>query len=96
MQAIPEPMVTTKANCSGPGGSVERLSDAGGDVAQGSSLPESVTTRASTDPDEWKIAYVTEIYKKSGREIGGNYRPISFDISCMQNDEKDNPRRAPR
>ena len=29
-------------------------------------------------PDEWKIANVTGIYKKGGREIGGNYRPISL------------------
>ena len=28
-------------------------------------------------PDEWKIANVTGIYKKGGREIGGHYRPIS-------------------
>ena len=28
-------------------------------------------------PDEWKIANVTGIYNKGGREIGGNYRPIS-------------------
>ena len=29
-------------------------------------------------PDEWKIANVTGIYKKGGREISGNYRPISL------------------
>ena len=29
-------------------------------------------------PDEWKIANVTGIYKKCGREIGGNYRLISL------------------
>ena len=29
-------------------------------------------------PDEWKNANVTGIYKKCGREIGGNYRPISL------------------
>ena len=29
-------------------------------------------------PDEWKIANVTGIYKKGGREIGGNYRTISL------------------
>ena len=29
-------------------------------------------------PDEWKIANVTGIYKKGGRDIGGNYQPISL------------------
>ena len=29
-------------------------------------------------PDEGKIANMTGIYKKGGREIGGNYRPISL------------------
>ena len=57
LQAIPEPIVTAEANCGVTGGSGERPSVAGGDVAQGSSLPESVTTRASTD------CYVT----RSGR-----------------------------
>ena len=29
-------------------------------------------------PDEWKIANLTGIYKKGGREIGVNYQPISL------------------
>ena len=29
-------------------------------------------------PDEWKIANMKGIYKKGGREIGGNYRLISL------------------
>ena len=37
--------MTTEANCGVTGGSVKRPSDADGDVAQGTSLPESVTTR---------------------------------------------------
>ena len=50
LQAIPELiLVTAEANCGVTGGSGERPSDAGGDVAQGSSLPDPVTTRASTD-----------------------------------------------
>ena len=45
-----------------------------------SSLADIFTRSMATAevPDEWKIANVTGIYKKGGREIGGNYRPISL------------------
>ena len=39
-------------------------------------------------PDKWKIANVTGIYKKGGREIGGNYRPISLTLVVCKTMER--------
>ena len=42
----------------------------------------------ATDPDIWKLANVTPIYKMSDKQLIGNYRPISLLPICVKIFEK--------
>ena len=40
-------------------------------------------------PEDWRLASVTPIYKRSCKEDQGNYRLCSFDFSAREGDDAD-------
>ena len=39
-------------------------------------------------PDDWKLAYVSPIYKKGAKNLGENYRPVSLTAIICRSLEK--------